>query len=155
MVKRKNELNKDIRNKWKVGDWLFKFTFHGTWLINDVYTLVQWNVIMYANLTVSFETGFKQIEACHFSPYYSNGIKMELLLNINWKKLCPNSQQMLEILTHKTLTRTNILALSGIFVLRNHNTVKDIDQIFCWSAIHVSLPLVKTQKISIIIGCIV
>ena len=42
------------------------------------------------------------------SPCYPNGIKIELLLHVNLKRLCQICQQILEMVTYKTLTRTNI-----------------------------------------------
>ena len=55
---------------------------------------------------------------------YSNCFQMYFL-----KKLYKNCQYFLEIITQKTLTRTDLSASSGISVLRNPNTVTNLDQI--------------------------
>ena len=57
-----------------------------------------------------------------------------------FEETVPKLSLILEIVTHTNFTRTNIPALSWISVLRNHNTVTNVDQICRWSVIF--LPLV-------------
>ena len=67
-----------------------------------------------------------QMSRAIFLHVISMGQKLELLWNVYLKKLCQNCQEILEIETHRTLTRTNIPALSWILVLRNHNIVTNV-----------------------------
>ena len=71
------------------------------------------------------------------SPHYFNRIQIVTAFkcSLYLKKLCQNCQLIFEIITHKTLTRTNIQTRSWISVLRNHNIVTNVDQICRWSAI--------------------
>ena len=57
--------------------------------------------------------------ASHFSPHYSNGINGTTFIYL--EKLFQNFHQILEIVTHKTIKRTNIPSLSWILFLQNHN----------------------------------
>ena len=81
-------------------------------------TLVQWNIMMYANVTFPLT-----LVSNNFSPCSFNGIKIGTAFKYIFEEMCQNCQWILEIVTHKTLTRTNNPALSWILVLRNHNTV--------------------------------
>ena len=75
-----------------------------------------------------------------FSMLFQWVKKMELLLNVYLKRVQKWLVNFRNV-TRKSLTRTNIPAMSSILVLQNHNTVTNVHQICCWSAI--SLPLVK------------
>ena len=72
------------------------------------------------------DTGFNQTGPAPFLYIIPMGQKIELLLNMNLKKLCQNCYSILEIATHKTLTKTNIHIPFWISVLRSHNTATNV-----------------------------
>ena len=92
---------------------------------------------------VSNDTGSKQIERAIFPMLFQwdkkIGTAFKCILEETMPKLSLNFGNRNSQNSHKN----NIPALSWISVLRNHNTVKDVDQISRWSA--VSLPLNQNE----------
>ena len=111
--------NKLLRNS------LISVTTH----IRACNTLEQWNVIMYANVTLPIDTGFKQKETYSFSPWNFNGIKIITAFKYIFQGTMPKLSVNMEIISHKSLTRTNILVPFVILVLLHHNTVTIVDRI--------------------------
>ena len=114
-------------------------------------TLVQWNVIMYANVTFPLTLVSSKLNAPFFSTLFQWGKNWNCFQMYIWRNCAKIVCDFFEIVTHKTLTRTNIPALSWISVLQNHNyTVTNVDQICRWSAI--SLPLVTHTENTVLLA---
>ena len=79
---------------------------------------------------ITIDTGFKQTERTVFLRVISIGLKSHLLSNVYFKKWCPNCQKILEIITHKTLTRTrtNIAVRSWILVFTEPQSQEPISR---------------------------
>ena len=75
----------------------------------------------------------------HFSSCYFNGIKIVNVVKCIFEEIMPKLSVNFGNISHKTLTRINILVPSVIWVLLHHDTVTNVDQICRWSAISFSL----------------
>ena len=76
----------------------------------------------------------------HFSPCYFNGIKIVTAFKCIFEETVPKLSVNFGNHSSQDSHKNNLPARSGISVLRNHNTVTNLYQICCWSAI--SFPLV-------------
>ena len=63
--------------------------------------------------------------ACYFSPHYPYGMKNRTASKCLFEAVQKLSVK-LEIITHKSLTRTNFMVLSWILDLQNHNTATNV-----------------------------
>ena len=143
-----DELHDGEVSRFKLIIFLHEIWYSGrTW---QSYTLVEWNVLMYVNVTLPLTLVSNKLNVPFFTTIFQRD-KYCYCFSVHFlTKLCQNCQKILEIISCKILTRTNIPVPSVILVLLHHNVVTNVDQIRRWSAISFSFSKYFEPSISAI-----